>query len=162
MKEFAGDPNADVAPIDLNQALRNLVEVSRSTWSKSLDVELDLHPALPMVRCAPHPIKQAFLNVLTNAVEAVQSLGHRGKLVIASAPAAGGGVDVRFSDDGPGIELALQARIFEPFFTTKPLGQGMGQGLFVAYAIVVEQSGGRLRCESQPGAGATFHVWLPA
>jgi len=161
MKEFAGDPNAEVAPIDLNQALRNVVEVSRSTWSKGLDVELDLGPALPQVRCALHPIKQAFLNVLTNAVEAVQSLGRRGKLVISSAPAAGG-VEVRFCDDGPGIELELQPRIFEPFFTTKPLGQGMGQGLFVAYAIVVEQSGGRLRCESQPGAGATFHVWLPA
>jgi len=161
MKEFAGDSQTEVVALDLNQALRNVVEVSRSSWSEVLDVQLDLQPGLLPVRCAQHPIKQAFLNVLTNAVEAVHSLGRRGKLVISSA-AAQGGVDVRFSDDGPGIAPALHSQIFEPFFTTKPLGQGMGQGLFVAYAIVVEQSGGRLRCESQLGAGATFHVWLPA
>jgi two-component system, NtrC family, sensor kinase len=161
MKEFAGDAHTDVVSLDLNQALRNVVEVARTTWSEVLDLQLDLHPELPAVRCAQHPIKQAFLNVLTNAVEAVASQGRRGRLVISSAPASGG-VDVRFRDDGPGIAPELQHQIFEPFFTTKPLGQGMGQGLFVAYAIVVEQSGGRLRCESTLGAGATFHVWLPA
>jgi two-component system NtrC family sensor kinase len=161
MKEFAGDARTEEAALDLNQALRNVVEVSRSSWSEVLDVQLDLQPGLPPLRCAQQPIKQAFLNVLTNAVEAVRSLGRRGTLVIASARAPGG-VEVRFSDDGPGIAPALQSQIFEPFFTTKPLGQGMGQGLFVAYAIVVEQSGGRLRCESQLSAGATFHIWLPA
>ena len=66
-----------------------------------------------------------------------------------------------FSDDGPGIAPPLQAQIFDPFFTTKPLGQGTGQGLFVAYAIIVEQHGGRVRCESQLGHGATFRIWLP-
>jgi signal transduction histidine kinase len=161
MKEFAGDSPTEVVSLDLNQALRNVVEVSRNSWSKVLDVTLELHPDLPRVRCAAQPIKQAFLNVLTNAVEAIASQGRRGRLVISSLPARGG-VDVRFRDDGPGIAPELQSQIFEPFFTTKPLGQGMGQGLFVAYAIVVEQSGGRLRCESQLGAGATLHVWLPA
>src|SRR6185436_4133477 len=101
MKEFAGDSQTDVVSLDLNQALRNVVEVSRTTWSKVLDLELELHPDLPRVRCAQHPIKQAFLNVLTNAVEAVASQGRRGSLVISSAPAAGG-IDVRFRDDGPG------------------------------------------------------------
>jgi two-component system, NtrC family, sensor kinase len=160
MKEFAGDAHTDVVSLDLNQALRNVVEVSRSSWGDVLDLKLELHPELPRVRCAQHPIKQAFLNVLTNAVEAIASQGRRGSLEISSAPAAGG-VEVRFRDDGPGIAPELQSQIFEPFFTTKPLGQGMGQGLFVAYAIVVEQSGGRLRCESQLGDGATFHIWLP-
>jgi two-component system NtrC family sensor kinase len=160
MKEFAGDSQTDVVSLDLNQALHNVVEVSRTSWSEVLDLQLELHPELPRVRCAQHPIKQAFLNVLTNAVEAIASQGRRGRLVISSAPAAGG-VEVSFRDDGPGIAPELQPQIFEPFFTTKPLGQGMGQGLFVAYAIVVEQNGGRLRCESRLGAGATFHLWLP-
>jgi two-component system NtrC family sensor kinase len=161
LKEFASDARTDGAALDLNQALRNVVEVSRSSWSEVLDVQLQLQPGLPAVHCAQHPIKQAFLNLLTNAVEAVHGLGRRGTLVISSALVPGG-VEVRFSDDGPGIAPALQSQIFEPFFTTKPLGQGMGQGLFVAYAIVVEQSGGRLRCESQLGTGATFRIWLPA
>lgn len=162
MKEFAGDPHADVVELELNQALRNTVEVSRPMWSRVLTVQLELEPELPSVRGAAHPMKQAFLNVLTNAVEAVasQKRDSSGQLTIRTAR-ADGGVEVIFSDDGPGIAMDLQDRIFDPFFTTKPLGQGTGQGLFVAYAIIVEQHGGRVRCESQPGKGATFRIWLP-
>jgi signal transduction histidine kinase len=161
LKEFAGDPGAELSELELNQALCNVVEVSRSTWSPCVELFLELHPEPLMVRAAAHPIKQAILNLLNNAVEAVQSLGRTGSVVIASAPVAGG-VEISVSDDGPGIAPELQSQIFEPFFTTKLLGQGMGQGLFVAHAIVVEQHGGRLWCESRPGSGATFRIWLPA
>jgi signal transduction histidine kinase len=162
MKEFAGDPHGDRVELELNQALRNTVEVSRPMWSRVLSIQLELEPELPSVRGAAHPMKQAFLNVLTNAVEAVasQKRDSSGELTIRSAR-ADGGVEVTFSDDGPGIAMDLQDQIFDPFFTTKPLGQGTGQGLFVAYAIIVEQHGGRVRCESQPGKGATFRIWLP-
>lgn len=162
MKEFAGDPHADMVELELNQALRNTVEVSRPMWSRVLHVELELEPELPSVRGAAHPVKQAFLNVLTNAVEAIasQNRDSAGHLGVRTAR-ADGGVEVTFSDDGPGIPAELQACIFDPFFTTKPLGQGTGQGLFVAYAIIVEQHNGRVRCESQPGHGATFRIWLP-
>jgi two-component system, NtrC family, sensor kinase len=162
MKEFAGDPHADMVELELNQALRNTVEVSRPMWSRVLSVQLELEAELPSVRGAAHPMKQAFLNVLTNAVEAVasQKRDSVGQLTIRTAR-SDGGVEVTFSDDGPGIAMDLQDQIFDPFFTTKPLGQGTGQGLFVAYAIIVEQHGGRVRCESQPGKGATFRIWLP-
>jgi signal transduction histidine kinase len=163
MKEFAGDPHAKTAELELNQALRNTVEVSRPMWSQVLEVKLELEPELPAVRGVAHPMKQAFLNMLTNAVEAIASQKRErgtGRLTIRTSR-VDGGVEVSFNDDGPGIPPHLQAHIFDPFFTTKPLGQGTGQGLFVAYAIIVEQHGGRLRCESQPGQGATFRVWLP-
>jgi signal transduction histidine kinase len=163
MKEFAGDPQAKTAELELNQALRNTVEVSRPMWSPVLEVQLELEPELPAVRGAAHPMKQAFLNVLTNAVEAITSqrrASASGRLTIRTAR-VDGGVEVSFSDDGPGMDAQLQAHIFDPFFTTKPLGQGTGQGLFVAYAIIVEQHGGRMRCDSQPGQGATFRIWLP-
>lgn len=162
MKEFAGDPHGDRVELELNQALRNTIEVSRPMWSRVLSVQLELEAELPSVRGAAHPMKQAFLNVLTNAVEAVASQKREstGQLTIRTAR-ADGGVEVIFSDDGPGIAMDLQDQIFDPFFTTKPLGQGTGQGLFVAYAIIVEQHGGRMRCESQPGQGATFRIWLP-
>jgi two-component system NtrC family sensor kinase len=96
-------------------------------------------------------------------VEAVASQGRpgrAGRLSIGSA-VVDGGVEVSFTDNGPGVAAHLQRQIFEPFFSTKPLGQGTGQGLFVAYAIVVEQHGGKLTCESTPGHGATFRIWLP-
>jgi len=163
MKEFAGDPHAKTSELELNQALRNTVEVSRPMWSHVLAVKLELEPELPAVRGVAHPMKQAFLNMLTNAVEAIASQKRErgtGRLTIRTSR-VDGGVEVSFNDDGPGVPPDLQAHIFDPFFTTKPLGQGTGQGLFVAYAIIVEQHGGRLRCESQPGQGATFRVWLP-
>jgi signal transduction histidine kinase len=163
MKEFAGDPHASTVELELNQALRNTIEVSRPMWSRVLRIQLELEPELPSVRGAAHPMKQAFLNVLTNAVEAIASQKRgmgAGSLTIRTAR-VDGGVEVSFSDDGPGISTDLQAHIFDPFFTTKPLGQGTGQGLFVAYAIIVEQHGGRVRCESPQGQGATFRIWLP-
>lgn len=163
MKEFAGDPHAETDDLEINEALRNTVEVSRQMWSRSLQVSLDLHAGLPPVRCVAHPIKQAFLNLLTNAAEAAQTLkpARLGRLSIRTALVEGG-VEVTFVDDGPGMTPEVQAQIFEPFFTTKPLGEGTGQGLFVAYATIVEQNGGSLRCDSRPGEGATFRVWLPA
>jgi signal transduction histidine kinase len=163
MKEFAGDPHASTVELELNQALRNTIEVSRPMWSRVLRINMELEPELPSVRGAAHPMKQAFLNVLTNAVEAIGSQKREtgaGRLTIRTAR-VDGGVEVSFSDDGPGISSDLQTHIFDPFFTTKPLGQGTGQGLFVAYAIIVEQHGGRVRCESRPGQGATFRIWLP-
>lgn len=163
MKEFAGDPNADMVELELNQALRNTIEVSRWMWNRVLRVNLELEPELPSVHGAAHPIKQAFLNLLTNAVEAIATQKRptgAGHLTIRTAR-VDGGVEVSFTDDGPGISTELQAQVFDPFFTTKPLGQGTGQGLFVAYAIIVEQHGGRVRCESLPGQGATFRIWLP-
>ena len=163
MKEFAGDPHASKGVLELNQALRNTIEVSRPMWSRVLHVNLELEPELPAVSGAAHPMKQAFLNVLTNAVEAIAGQKRAtgtGHVTIRTAR-VDGGVEVSFSDDGPGMDAQLQAHIFDPFFTTKPLGQGTGQGLFVAYAIIVEQHGGRMRCESQLGQGATFRIWLP-
>lgn len=163
MKEFAGDPQAEAEDVDLNLAVRNTVEVSRSMWSGNVDVTLELSPELPLVRCAAHPVKQAFLNLLTNAVEAIQSQRRElgtGRVTISSA-LVDGGVEVSFRDNGPGIAPDVKAQLFEPFFSTKPIGQGMGQGLFVAYAIVVEQHRGKLECESLLGKGATFRVWLP-
>ncbi len=163
MKEFAGDPHAATVELELNQALRNTIEVSRPMWNRVLHVTLALEAELPSVRGAAHAMKQAFLNVLTNAVEAIASQRREtgaGHLEIRTAR-VDGGVEVSFTDDGPGMDAQLQAQIFDPFFTTKPLGQGTGQGLFVAYAIIVEQHGGRVRCESRPGQGATFRIWLP-
>jgi signal transduction histidine kinase len=163
MKEFAGDPHATTVELELNQALRNTIEVSRPMWSRVLRVRLELEPELPSVRGVAHPMKQAFLNVLTNAVEAIASQNREtgaGDLAIRTMR-VDGGVEVSFTDDGPGMDAQLQAQIFDPFFTTKPLGKGTGQGLFVAYAIIVEQHGGRVRCESRLGHGATFRIWLP-
>ena len=86
-------------------------------------------------------------------------------VIIGTQPAvqvkAGDSIEVRVTDSGCGIPEHLQSRIFDPFFTTKPVGKGTGQGLAIAHAVIVQKHHGAIRCESQPGRGATFVIQLP-
>ena len=72
-----------------------------------------------------------------------------------------GGIEIRISDNGPGIPEDIQQRVFDPFFTTKEVGKGTGQGLAIARSVVVDQHGGELSVDSRPGEGATFVILLP-
>jgi signal transduction histidine kinase len=107
----------------------------------------------------PGEMQQVFLNLLLNAVDAIVSLGRRGRIVIHAASAAGE-VAVAVHDDGPGMSLEQQQRCFDLFFTTKEPGKGTGLGLSVAHHLV-QQHGGRLAVESPPQGGTTFTVTLP-
>jgi signal transduction histidine kinase len=109
------------------------------------------------VRVSTDQIKQVFINIATNAIDAMQPDG--GKLTIRLSQEAGQQqVHLVFQDTGPGIPPENISQLFEPFFTTK--ASGLGLGLAISYEIV-EQMGGHVEVESLPGQGATFHVWLP-
>jgi two-component system cell cycle sensor histidine kinase/response regulator CckA len=135
-----------------------------------LELDLDLADGPAHVIGDPSQLEQVVLNLALNGRDAMPQ---GGRLVIrvrhaavAEAQAAslgvkpGGFVVLTVSDEGMGIEPALQRHVFEPFFTTKPTGQGTGLGLATAYGIV-HQSGGAITLTSAPGAGSTFLVWLP-
>lgn len=162
LREFAGTPDSEPCPVDLNRAIQNTVAVSQSDWHSSVEVQLDLQPRLPSVRGVPHALKQAFLSLLVNAVEAIarEPRPERGVVMIRSERSESG-VRVTVSDDGPGVPQEHESRLFDPFFSTKPTGQGTGQGLFVAHSIIVGQCGGRLKYQPGEGRGATFVAWLP-
>jgi two-component system NtrC family sensor kinase len=103
-------------------------------------------------------LQQVAVNLLVNAVQAV---GGRGRITIATRPCGPDRVELVVSDDGPGIPADVASRIFEPFFTTKPEGQGTGLGLSICYRIV-EDHGGTIRHDPAPEGGAAFVVQLPA
>jgi len=111
---------------------------------------------IPAVECRPSELAEAFKNLLTNAVEAVDGAGSIG--IRTGADGAEAWVDI--TDSGRGIPPENLDRVFEPFFTTKPPGAGMGLGLSVAYAIVA-MHGGRITVSSEPGKGSRFRVVLP-
>jgi signal transduction histidine kinase len=118
---------------------------------------------LPAIECMPGQLDQVFLNLLTNALDAIGE--RRGTIAVrawldAAPPAGEPSVVVSIRDDGAGIPAELQARIFDPFFTTKAPGRGTGLGLSVSYGIV-ERHGGTLTVESAVGEGSTFTVRLP-
>ncbi len=109
---------------------------------------------------------RVLLNLLSNAFDAVDE--HAGRLDGAYAPTVrvstdvlAEGIEIRVSDNGPGIPADVQAKIFEPFFTTKPTGSGTGLGLSLSYDIVTQGHGGTLMVESEEGQGATFIITLP-
>lgn len=130
---------------------------------------------LPLVECYVGQLNQVFMNILGNAIDALeQSNQKRSPAEIEAKPAtitiqtdmisgsdAPGSVIIRIRDNGPGIPPALLNRLFDPFFTTKPVGKGTGLGLSISYQIIVEKHHGILKCTSEPGNGAEFWIEIP-
>ncbi|MEM9542083.1 MAG: ATP-binding protein [Cyanobacteria bacterium P01_E01_bin.42] len=128
---------------------------------------------LPEVECYPGPLNQVFMNLLSNAIDALEERDkHRTLTEIKTNPStiaintrfeASDGIPephaiVEISDNGTGIPPANQEKLFDPFFTTKPIGKGTGMGLAISYQIVVEKHGGILDCQSNLGEGAKFTI----
>lgn len=161
MKDFAR-PDADEArDADLNQALRNVVEVSAAEVKPVADVRLDLG-TVSTVQCHVGELRQALLNLVVNAAHAIgeRQSSTRGLITVRSRQIAEG-VLLEVEDTGVGIAPSDADRVFEPFFTTREVGRGTGQGLTIARRIVVERHGGRLWFDSRPGEGTVFHVLIP-
>ncbi len=117
---------------------------------------------IPLVECYPDQLNQVFLNLISNAIDALQaSRTANPVLKIWVSQFQHQGVRVAIADNGPGMTAKVQQQIFNPFFTTKPVGQGTGLGLATSYTIVVNQHGGAITCDSAPGRGTTFYVDIP-
>ena len=123
---------------------------------KSVTVNKKFGDISPIV-CSPSQINQVFLNLITNAA---QAMGDRPGKIMLTTRNEGAGVVVEVEDDGGGIAPEVLPKIFDPFFSTKEIGKGTGLGLSISYKIV-QQHGGRIAVESQVGTGTRFIVWLP-
>ena len=149
--------------VDLNEIVAGTAGMLSRLIPEDIDVRTELAGDLALVEADPRQLEQVILNLAVNARYARPD---GGRLVIRTAPERDATDDVprvalSMSDDGCGMDRDTQLRIFEPFYTTKPPGQGTGLGLATVYGIV-QQSGGYLRVESNPGRGSTFTVVLPA
>lgn len=118
---------------------------------------------LPLVECFPGQINQVFMNILTNAIDAIQSfVKEKGQIRITTELTADEkSVLIRIADNGVGICEDVKQKIFDQFFTTKSVGNGTGLGLAIAYSIVVEKHGGTLTCHSKLKEGTEFIITLP-
>ena len=132
---------------------------------------------LPPIECYPGRLSQVFMNILANAIDALEEAEFRkqnlegisesGKtstpptIWIRTGVIDNQRVEIRISDNGPGIPKEIQEKLFQAFFTTKPFGKGTGLGLSISHEIVVEKHGGQLRCVSPPGGGAEFIIEIP-
>ncbi|GAB4276692.1 MAG: hypothetical protein Fur0025_02060 [Oscillatoriaceae cyanobacterium] len=119
---------------------------------------------LPPVLCYPSQLNQVFMNILANAIDALEEQPSPSLITIRTRLVQGKEGDVAqitIADNGPGIPAAIHSRLFDPFFTTKPVGKGTGLGLSIAHQIVVEKHGGTLVCISPPGGGTEFIISIP-
>jgi C4-dicarboxylate-specific signal transduction histidine kinase len=146
-------------PISLRPVIeRALSLVQEQLRLHEIEVTLDLGPQEPVVVGNPIQLEQVFINLLTNARDAVVDSPRKAIRISASVGAAA--VEIAFVDTGHGIPSGLEGRIFDPFFTTKEVGKGTGLGLSITYGIVKEH-GGTISVVSAPGEGATFLIHLP-
>jgi signal transduction histidine kinase/HAMP domain-containing protein len=165
MKDFSHPGSATRTPSDLNRAIESTTLVCHNEWKYVAELELDLAPGLPPVPCFPDQFNQVMLNLIINAAHAIadrqkDAPAGKGRISIRTR-AVGGCAEIRVEDTGTGIPDTIRPRIFDPFFTTKPVGKGTGQGLAIAYAIIVKQHGGTITVASETGQGATFILQLP-
>jgi PAS domain S-box-containing protein len=157
---FSRPPTQGRLKIQLSDVVRRVVESRHGPLAaKKISLHLSAPDGLPLVEGDVKLLSQAFLNILTNAEQAISSGQGHGSIDV-SLSASGGNVVVTFADDGPGISSDDVPRIFDPFFTTKRPGGGSGLGLTISL-VVVKEHGGTIEVQSQPGAGAAFRVLLP-
>jgi signal transduction histidine kinase len=155
--QFVRDPGSRRASAEVNVLIEKALELlSHQPRFAESRLVTDLDPALPLVLANEGQLRQVFLGLAGNALEAMDG---RGTLTVTTRRRGDREVEITFADEGPGIPADVLPRVFDPFFTTKPPGQGTGLGLAIAQGIVVDH-GGRIEVSSRPGAGATFRVIL--
>jgi len=159
---FARKQKPERTLTSVNEILDRTVELrSYELQVNNIEILLELDPHLPRTIADAHQLQQVFLNVITNAEQAMLEAKGRGRLTIRTrSDSARGRVIIEIADDGPGIPEQHLTRIFDPFFTTKEVGKGTGLGLSLSYGIIKEHAG-NIYARSRLGEGSTFVIELP-
>jgi signal transduction histidine kinase len=159
LKNFSRLDRERVSEFAVEEGLNSTLLLARNLLKNAVDIRQDFQP-VPRIRCSPSQINQVFLNIITNAVHAMAGRSGKGVLTLRTLPEGDDMVRVEIQDNGSGIPKDVLPRIFDPFFTTKDVGQGTGMGLAISYKIV-QQHGGRILVDTEPGAGTVFSILLP-
>jgi two-component system NtrC family sensor kinase len=161
MKEFSHPGTGEPEPSDINRVVQSAITICGSRHRNIVALETNFAPDLPQATCRRAQIQQVLVNLIVNAVEAIEEQGGASGVIRVETKPAGDAVRIEISDNGPGIPSALCDKIFDPFFTTKRVGKGTGQGLALAKDLIVNQHGGKLLLENRPGFATTFVIELP-
>ncbi|MBD1887749.1 GAF domain-containing sensor histidine kinase [Coleofasciculus sp. FACHB-SPT9] len=181
LRNFSRVDQAQMKPVDIHEGidstlllLQNRLKPSGGNPGIQMIKE---YGKLPLVECYAGQMNQVFMNILVNAIDALEEGSDRGLWVMgnreessnSSLPTIqirtemgdGNKVVIRIADNGSGMTEAVRKQLFDPFFTTKAVGKGTGLGLSISYQIVVKKHGGVLKCFSQPGQGTEFWIEIP-
>ncbi|WP_205369675.1 MULTISPECIES: GAF domain-containing protein [Thermoleptolyngbya] len=185
LRNFSRLDEAEKKPVDIHEGIDSTLLILQNRLKNhaegtGIDVEKE-YGSLPKVECYAGQLNQVFMNILVNAIDALEECPPPRRITISTefvpqpaialappaepapsqSPEPTGCVVIRIADNGPGISAETRDRLFDPFFTTKPVGKGTGLGLSISYQIVVQRHGGSLECESEVGKGTTFIIRIP-
>lgn len=163
MKEFSHPDSSEKTATNLNQAIESTITVARNEWKYVSEIVTEFEENLPAVVCYPGDINQVVLNLIVNAAHSIKEKikdGDKGQITIGTRT-RGECVEISVADTGNGIPESIRTKVFDPFFTTKAVGKGTGQGLSLAYTVIVKKHAGKIWFETEEGRGTTFYIALP-
>ena len=174
LRNFSRMDEAKFKTVDIHEGIDStLIMLEHRLKGKSNSLAISVirdYSQLPLVECYPGQLNQVLMNILVNAIDAIEELGvqqrhedqvNPGQIIIHTSAIDSQWVQIAISDNGTGISAATQQYIFNPFFTTKPIGKGTGMGMAISYQIITEYHQGKLACFSTPGEGTEFVIQIP-
>ena len=177
LRNFSRIDEAAFKAVNVHEGLDSTLMILGSRLKASPDrPEIQVvknYETLPLVECYPEQLNQVFMNILANAIDALEDIYQKQQIAenlerqplqitISTSILDTQRVEIAIADNGPGMPEAMLQQIFNPFFTTKPVGKGTGMGMSISYQIVTERHGGQLLCNTAPGAGTTFTIQIPS
>ncbi|MGK7394177.1 MAG: ATP-binding protein [Candidatus Cyclobacteriaceae bacterium M3_2C_046] len=145
---------------NIHEGLESTLLLLKNSYKNRIEVIKDYDETLPLIHCFPGKLNQVFMNILNNAVQAIE---HKGTIQIQTNQVKLNKQEfarITINDSGPGISRENLSKIFDPFFTTKTVGEGTGLGLSISYGII-QQHKGKIEVQSKPGKGTEFTILLP-
>ena len=158
MLGFARQAVVKTEEIDINAIIREVVDfLAKEASYNQIKIDFDLDEHINKIISDRGQLQQIFINITNNAIDAI---GSDGQITLSSKQVDEDTIQVKITDDGPGIPPEIQKSIFDPFFTTKETGKGTGLGLSIVYGLV-NKLGGKIQVYSEVGKGTTFEITLP-
>jgi signal transduction histidine kinase len=166
---------AEFKDVDIHEGIESTVLILQyrlkdKPESPAIEVIRDFSK-LPPVECYPGQLNQVLMNILVNAIDALEEVNHKrtyeeiqaspSQITIRTAMIDSEWIEIAIADNGPGMPENVKNHIFDPFFTTKPVGKGTGMGMAISYQIITEKHNGKLLCFSTPGQGTEFKIQIP-
>ncbi|MEM1290962.1 MAG: ATP-binding protein [Cyanobacteria bacterium P01_H01_bin.162] len=175
LRNFSRMDEAELKAVDIHEGIDSTLMILQHKLKACLDrpaIEvIRQYTELPPVECYAGQLNQVFMNILSNAIDALEE-DHAGwvaneleaepqQITIRTSILPNKWVEIAIADNGIGISEVVKQRIFDPFFTTKPLGKGNGMGMSISYQIITQKHGGKLECYSKRGEGTEFLIQIP-
>ncbi len=160
LRNFSRLDEAMVKPVDLHEGLNSTLLILSHRLKQGVEV-VQHYDQLPLIQCSPAQLNQVFINIITNALDAMEEANSQPRKIILKTKILVDKqqVKIQIQDTGPGIPADIQHKIFDPFFTTKPVGKGTGLGLGICFQII-ENHQGQIEVISDVGTGTKFTITL--